>query len=75
MHADHLTNTSMTWQINPSILGDVDADAFAVRQFIQDGHNICLAQSYAKNMGLFGQRAGAYSVICKVGIVVVWVGI
>merc|ERR1712018_702409 len=36
--------------------GDVDADAFAIRQFLEDGHNICLAQSYAKNMGLW--RAG-----------------
>lgn len=30
--------------------GDTDKDAYAVRQFIKDGHNICLAQSFAKNM-------------------------
>ena len=47
--------------------GDVDADAFAVRQFLEDGHNICLAQSYAKNMGLYGERAGAFTVVCQVG--------
>ena len=46
--------------------GDVDADAFAVRQFLEDGHNICLAQSYAKNMGLYGERAGAFTVVCQV---------
>lgn len=45
--------------------GDVDGDAFAVRQFLKDGHSICLAQSYAKNMGLYGERAGAFSVICQ----------
>ena len=45
--------------------GDVDGDAFAVRQFLEDGHNICLAQSYAKNMGLYGERAGAFTVVCK----------
>ena len=47
--------------------GDVDGDAFAVRQFLEDGHNICLAQSYAKNMGLYGERAGAFTVVCQVG--------
>ncbi|CAJ0592893.1 unnamed protein product [Cylicocyclus nassatus] len=45
--------------------GDVDGDAFAVRHFIDQGHNICLAQSFAKNMGLYGERVGAYSVICE----------
>merc|ERR1712018_319880 len=45
--------------------GDVDGDAFAVRQFLEDGHNICLAQSYAKNMGLYGERAGAFTVVCQ----------
>lgn len=48
------------------VSGDVDGDAFAVRQFLKDGHSICLAQSYAKNMGLYGERAGAFSVICQV---------
>lgn len=45
--------------------GDVDGDAFAVRQFLSDGHNICLAQSYAKNMGLYGERAGAFTIVCQ----------
>ncbi|XP_018790685.1 PREDICTED: aspartate aminotransferase, mitochondrial-like [Bactrocera latifrons] len=43
--------------------GDVDRDAQAVRIFEKDGHLYCLAQSFAKNMGLYGERAGAYSVI------------
>lgn len=43
--------------------GSVDRDALAVRLFIKDGHQIALAQSYAKNMGLYGERAGAFSLI------------
>jgi aspartate aminotransferase, mitochondrial len=30
--------------------GDTNKDAFAVRHFVEQGHNICLAQSFAKNM-------------------------
>ncbi|CAP25602.1 Protein CBR-GOT-2.2 [Caenorhabditis briggsae] len=44
--------------------GDVDNDAFAVRYFLEQGHNIVLAQSFAKNMGLYGERVGAFSVVC-----------
>jgi len=45
--------------------GDVDKDAFAVRLFIKEGHQIALAQSFAKNMGLYGERAGAFSLLCS----------
>lgn len=31
--------------------GDCAKDALAVRLFIKDGHQLMLAQSYAKNMG------------------------
>lgn len=34
--------------------GDVNSDAFAVRFFLEDGHKIALSQSFAKNMGLYG---------------------
>lgn len=30
--------------------GDTDKDAFALRYFVEQGHDICLAQSFAKNM-------------------------
>lgn len=30
--------------------GDTNKDAFPVRLFISEGHNLCLAQSFAKNM-------------------------
>uniref|UniRef100_A0A5F9DTB2 Aspartate aminotransferase n=1 Tax=Oryctolagus cuniculus TaxID=9986 RepID=A0A5F9DTB2_RABIT len=45
--------------------GDGDKDAWAVRHFIEQGINVCLCQSYAKNMGLYGERVGAFTVICK----------
>lgn len=45
--------------------GDVDKDALAVRKFLNDGHTIALAQSYAKNMGLYGERIGAFSLVTK----------
>lgn len=43
--------------------GDADKDAQAIRQFVEDGHNIFLSQSYAKNFGLYGERIGALSVV------------
>ncbi|XP_043206509.1 aspartate aminotransferase, mitochondrial-like [Amphibalanus amphitrite] len=45
--------------------GDCERDAQAVRQFLDDGHCIALSQSFAKNMGLYGERAGAFSLICS----------
>lgn len=44
--------------------GDVDQDAQAVRIFENEGLQYCLAQSFAKNMGLYGERAGLFSFIC-----------
>ncbi|KAK4228043.1 pyridoxal phosphate-dependent transferase [Podospora fimiseda] len=44
--------------------GDIHKDAFAVRHFVEQGHNIALAQSFAKNMGLYGERIGAFSIVC-----------
>jgi aspartate/tyrosine/aromatic aminotransferase len=34
--------------------GDTVKDAFAVRYFIEQGHQVALCQSFAKNMGLYG---------------------
>ena len=44
--------------------GDTDQDAYPVRMFIQEGHQLVLCQSFAKNMGLYGERVGAFSVVC-----------
>uniref|UniRef100_A0A8C9PDU1 Aspartate aminotransferase n=1 Tax=Spermophilus dauricus TaxID=99837 RepID=A0A8C9PDU1_SPEDA len=45
--------------------GDGNKDAWAVRHFIEQGINVCLCQSYAKNMGLYGERVGAFTIVCK----------
>jgi aspartate aminotransferase len=51
--------------MNFMYIGDIDRDANAVRLFLNDGHQIALAQSFAKNMGLYGERVGAFSFICS----------
>lgn len=38
--------------------GDPERDAKSIRIFLEDGHLIGVSQSYAKNMGLYGQRVG-----------------
>lgn len=44
--------------------GDPVRDAIPMRTFIEDGHAIVLAQSFAKNFGLYGERSGCLSVVC-----------
>lgn len=45
--------------------GDLEKDAYALRLFADSGMNLALAQSYAKNFGLYGQRVGCFSLICN----------
>ncbi|GAB2223101.1 hypothetical protein Droror1_Dr00017238 [Drosera rotundifolia] len=45
--------------------GSLDADAGSVRMFVADGGECIVAQSYAKNMGLYGERVGALSIVCR----------
>jgi aspartate aminotransferase len=45
--------------------GDAEADAYAIRLFLEEGHSLLLAQSFAKNFGLYGERVGTLSVACK----------
>ncbi|XP_021732930.1 aspartate aminotransferase, mitochondrial-like [Chenopodium quinoa] len=45
--------------------GDPEKDAKAIRIFLQDGHLLGISQSFAKNMGLYGQRVGCLSVLCE----------
>ena len=45
--------------------GDAEKDAFAIRLFVDAGHSLLLAQSFAKNFGLYGERVGTLSVLCK----------
>ncbi|XP_032891866.1 aspartate aminotransferase, mitochondrial [Amblyraja radiata] len=45
--------------------GDADRDAWAMRYFIDQGVNLVLSQSFAKNMGMYGERVGGFTVICS----------
>ncbi|KAF1813245.1 aspartate aminotransferase [Eremomyces bilateralis CBS 781.70] len=40
--------------------GDLDRDAWAIRHFVARGFELLVAQSYAKNFGLYGERAGCF---------------
>lgn len=40
--------------------GDLNRDAWAVRYFVEEGFELCIAQSFAKNFGLYGERAGCF---------------
>lgn len=44
--------------------GNLDNDAWTIRHFVeQDFDTVLIAQSYAKNFGLYGERAGALHVV------------
>jgi aspartate aminotransferase, mitochondrial len=45
--------------------GDADKDAASIRLFVDEGHDIFLAQSFAKNFGLYGERVGCLSMVGK----------
>ena len=45
--------------------GDAEADAFALRHFESEGLPFALAQSFAKNFGLYGERVGVLSMVCE----------
>ncbi|KAJ4300636.1 Aspartate aminotransferase, cytoplasmic [Collariella sp. IMI 366227] len=40
--------------------GDLDRDAGAIRLFVEQGFELVIAQSFAKNFGLYGERAGCF---------------
>ncbi|KAH7331345.1 hypothetical protein KP509_20G028300 [Ceratopteris richardii] len=44
--------------------GDTQRDNQAIRIFLEDGHQLACAQSFAKSMGLYGQRIGCISIVC-----------
>lgn len=43
--------------------GDLDRDAYSVRLFVDRGFELFCTQSYAKNLGLYGERIGALNVV------------
>ena len=40
--------------------GDLARDAGAIRLFVEEGFELVIAQSFAKNFGLYGERAGCF---------------
>jgi aspartate aminotransferase, mitochondrial len=59
---NHLPFFDMAYQGFAS--GDLTKDSFALRKFANSGMKLALAQSYAKNFGLYGERIGCFSLIC-----------
>ncbi|KAL2430774.1 Aspartate aminotransferase, cytoplasmic [Exophiala dermatitidis] len=47
--------------------GDLTRDNFAIRHFVEQGFELLVAQSFAKNMGLYGQRVGALHFVSAPG--------
>ena len=45
--------------------GNSERDAAALRLFVQEGHSVLLAQSFAKNFGLYGERCGTLSLVTR----------
>jgi len=43
--------------------GDPEKDVGAVHTFIEDGHQVAIASSFAKNFGLYGERVGALTLL------------
>lgn len=47
--------------------GDLSRDSWAIRYFVDQGFELCIAQSFAKNFGLYGQRTGAFHFVSAPG--------
>lgn len=46
------------------VTGNLDKDGAGLRYFINRGFELCIAQSFAKIMGLYGERCGAAHFVC-----------
>jgi aspartate aminotransferase len=45
--------------------GSLERDRFAMEYFANQGFEMFIAQSYAKNFGMYGERVGCFHVVCK----------
>ncbi len=43
----------------------IEEDAFPVRLFVEQGHELLVTSSYSKNFGLYGERVGLLTVVCE----------
>lgn len=46
------------------VSGDLNKDGLGLRYFLNQGFEMCIAQSFAKTMGLYGERTGALHFVC-----------
>lgn len=46
------------------VSGDLNKDGEGLRYFLDQGFEMCIAQSFAKVMGLYGERTGALHFVC-----------
>lgn len=45
--------------------GDLEKDVTSIRVFINEGFQFLVAQGFAKNFGLYGERIGALHIVCR----------
>lgn len=64
LSAGWLCAAAPCWLSQGFASGDPTKDAQAITTFLNDGHQVACAQSYAKNMGLYGQRVGCLRYAC-----------
>ena len=43
----------------------IETDAWAIRYFANQGQELVVATSHSKNFGLYGERVGCLSIVCK----------
>ncbi|THC91188.1 hypothetical protein EYZ11_009356 [Aspergillus tanneri] len=43
--------------------GSLDKDAWAIRHFVRSNLELCVAQTFSKNMGLYGERVGSFHLV------------
>ncbi|KIX02283.1 uncharacterized protein Z518_08222 [Rhinocladiella mackenziei CBS 650.93] len=48
--------------------GNLATDNFAIRYFVEQGFELLIAQSFAKNFGLYGERTGAFHFVAAPGL-------
>lgn len=65
--ADFLSTRNLTLYFDSAYqgfaTGDLDNDAYAIRSFIRRGFQCFVSQSFAKNVGLYGERIGALHIV------------
>lgn len=47
------------------VTGSLDKDGASLRYFVDQGFQLVVAQSFAKIMGLYGERIGALHIVCQ----------